>query len=133
MSDSAPTNPIAKGSGNGRGKMGREALWQLLFAVSLTANVTGIGTWLTFGSQTITQEDLDRALARAPYPWIQDRGIVMGHLDNGTIHETDKDKRSRVRQEMEPLKNELGFVREDLRELRAEMKALTNEVRKKMP
>ena len=74
------------------------------------------------------ERELEKAIATAPYPWQHDRGQVMSHLDNPAIHENETAKRSRIRQELSnalgPLEKELQFLREDVRDMRAELKEL---------
>lgn len=128
-------DPIEKTLGKGRGKM-TEGLWKTLFAVSMTANITGLGFYLTEGIHAITREELREAISSAPYPWKTDRAVVMAHVQSPGIHETDTDKRRRIREEinqsMEPLAKELEFLREDVRELKTELQRVRDMLDAKM-
>ena len=69
--------------------------------LSIGVNVTGLGSWLTF------RADIRREIANAPFPWLQDRSLVMQHIDpaNNGVHENDFEKRKRIRDELD---NKIG-------------------------
>ncbi len=108
-------------------------IWKSIALLSVAANVTGVGTWLSFGTYAVTKQELDAALSRAPYPWLQDRSLVLGHLSDSSVHENDLQKRERIRGELSsslsPIEKEIGYIRDDLRDIRSEIKALQRQPR----
>ena len=97
-------------------KNGRE-LWKILAVISLTANVTGVGTWLSFGMHSISRAEAVK-ITREQSPWPKDKGIVMGHLQDRVIHEDDTVKRQRIRDELSahiaPLEMQLSYITKEL-------------------
>lgn len=77
-------------------------IWKLLLAISLSANITGLTTWLLFAKESVTCKELEKELSRQTgqlqayvdgkilsvqasinYPWDDDRDVVFHRL--GTI------------------------------------------------
>lgn len=99
-----------------------------LLTGSITLNVFLVGliiTHIIMGWSYATHDDLDEALANAPYPWLADRPLVMSHLANPTLHENDQQKRNRIKGELqaalEPLKVEIRFMSSTLNDLRKQL------------
>ena len=98
--------------------------------------MAGLGFWLTEGRHLITDQQLKEAISSAPYPWKEDRAVVLAHVQSDGIHETDTDKRRRIREEITqsigPLAKELEFAREDLRQLKTELARVRDMLDQKM-
>ena len=67
--------------------------------------VAGVGSWFAYGRDAMSRDQIEslvlREITRAPYPWLEDRGLVMHHISNGTVHEGDAAKRARIREEVQ--------------------------------
>ncbi len=100
---------------------GVPGMWRAAAVASLTLNVTLISAWFAFGTDVVTHDDLEKSLATLPYPWIADRGIVMGHVADPGVHENDSLKRARIQQELRsalaPLETRLDFITKELEKI----------------
>jgi hypothetical protein len=99
-------------------------VWKTAAAISISINLTLIGAWLTMGRNVVTTEQLRHAVETADYPWLTDRQIVMQHINSvgpDTIHEGDTAKRRRI---SEVLEDRLQPIREDLSEIKAELRKI---------
>ena len=135
---------VANGSG----------IWKLATAVLSGIVVTGIGIWLLLGQTAATRSDLRTAIkdheaviqsnilsradvkeliyeafdAKINYPYLQDKQLIMNHLKEGgagSRHETDTDKRKRIREELDvfrqPIETRLKAIENSLDEIKRKL------------
>jgi hypothetical protein len=57
------------------------SFWKTIALVLLTANISGIGSWLVFGRDTVHHSEIDQIMStRAPY--IHDRQRIQDFIDD---------------------------------------------------
>ncbi len=80
----------------------------------------------TAGSETITRTQvesmIEEAIATAPYPWKEDRALVMAHIESQMIHEAPEVKMDRIREivdlSLDGTKVRLDALHEDIGEIK---------------
>lgn len=104
------------------------AVWKWLTFLQTGVIVSGLGTYLVYGSQSMTRSEIQalvhREIERAPYPWLSDRALVMDHLTNSMVHEDDSKKRMRIRQEVEVAQKGVMLQLEAIKEMMLEFQRL---------
>ena len=118
MTTSTPAAKKQANKMNGASTNGIGKVWMAIAVASLSVNVTGISAWLSFGKDSISRSEvkdqISDAVAKAPFPWKEDRGVVMKHLGESERHETDSQKRSRIREELtirlKPIEQKIDFL-----------------------
>ena len=95
MTEEIPTQPAEQ--------QPQRDIYKTLFLLTvsfLAANLAWSVLHLISDGNYVTEAELREAIKTAPYPWISDRGKVLGHLSETEQHESDAEKRNRIREEL---------------------------------
>ena len=98
-------------------------VYSVVLTASVSANATGLVAWLTFGMGVVTEEEMRQALSAVPYPWPNDKQVVMRHIDDERIHE---DPLTKIRRTEEIIAKHLAPIQKELEAIKRKLDAIEN-------
>lgn len=99
--------------------------WRPVAIASLAVNITLVGCWASIGRHMLTKEEIHKhikeSISSIQCRWQEDRGQVFSHLKDREIHEGDRAKRQRIREEIELI---IATLRDRQQEILSRVKSI---------